>query len=1257
MSKENKETKKWLDENYYGFTSVSNIKRKVRTKRSQDDYTRLSDIEHAFRKSGMYIGGFEPNEQNDWVYDFDTKHMKRKDISLSDGILRFYLELISNAANNANETIELGGDPGIIEVEMDDERLTVTSGGMSIPIEIKENGKDDPINLIEMIFGHLRTGSNNDDKVANTGNGVNGMGVKLVNINGRIFIVRAGNPELGVEQISEWSHNMTRHIRTKITPECEWQTGHKKGKKWVKGSWKFAKGVKKYKGPSYVQVSVWFDLRNFGLKKLPKETYGIFARHLIDVSKNCKIPVIFNGQRFDYSNTFNYMKLFFPDLTTKNMMIHYEWTGNKVPEEIANETQPSKIAKIIADSRKANLRPLIEICIFDTPDCEKLNVSFCNGMITPEHGVHVDAVFKELTTHLIPMAWKPSKDDIEKKVRARINMGDIKKNLTIISSCRVPNPNLQGQFKSKMGGPKIPIKFLESDIEKLKKLDIIANLQKIIDLNNNKNFLKKHGGKRKQYLEGVGKLQDANLAGTSKSQDCILFLPEGDSAAGTIGQLILMLKGEKGEPGGKDIYGLLPVQGKIPNISDYSLDQIRDLWDLDKEKSGGANVVARINQAMGFLPNMDYSDPAALDTLRYGIICSCVDGDNDGKHINALLANVLYRLHPTFIANGGYACLCFPIVKVFQSTNKKAKCLARFFTLKEFYDWRDGKRSFKKIKFNYEEAKSKDYDIRNYKGLGTYPKEDLKDDINYIPTLILILDDDADKNFDIVFKKGLENRRKDHLAKWRNAVRVDDIISVNSKDLISGKNISDIFNTEIVDYGIECLYRAIPSYKDHFKDVQRKIMWGTLLKYNYGKSKAKPCTIDLLASFCHEKTAYHHGPESMKKAIMKMIQDYPGACIINYLTQQGSIGSRYALGKDAAAGRYATTRAEKICSLIFDKDLIDLVPRNESDGELKEPKWLPSYLPYFINGSRGIGWAWSNRIPSYHPLDVIEALKRLFKNKKPKQLHPFIKGFKGEITIELHKNKGKNENYEYDEDELEYFEGVCMKTRGVYKVTGSNAKGADIHITELPIGTEPRKYFKKLYEMAAKKDITHVSQNPKDLDTVDIHIKGWKKEINDKTLEMVTRIGIGNIVLIDDEANPLTIKNIGEVLELYYLNMIEHLQLFIDTEIKRIRALIDDLLCHIRLVKLVNDETLKLGQPESKINKILDKNSIPFKSYHDLFARQCNDEEIVKTQKKLDKLKEELDYFLKITPQKYWKGKLNEIEKYIKRNYKELRKK
>jgi DNA topoisomerase-2 len=160
-----------------------------------------------------------------------------------------------------------------------------------------------------------------------------------------------------------------------------------------------------------------------------------------------------------------------------------------------------------------------------------------------------------------------------------------------------------------------------------------------------------------------------------------------------------------------------------------------------------------------------------------------------------------------------------------------------------------------------------------------------------------------------------------------------------------------------------------------------------------------------LAGYVAEQTAYHHGEVSLHATIVAMAQSYVGANNVPLLEPIGQFGTRLAGGGDAASARYLFTRLSPVARLIFAPEDDVLLPVNEDDGQLIEPKMYVPIVPLLLlNGSEGIGTGWSTNIPPVHPLHLIDYMLELlqtdgdFERAPGAFLPPFYAGFKGTIA-------------------------------------------------------------------------------------------------------------------------------------------------------------------------------------------------------------------------------------------------------------------
>ena len=1207
----------------------------IRTTRTADDYLGMSQHEHILHRPEKELGNMQRFERKEWIMDLSINTLIQSTIDLPESIIRTFLEILSNAGDNADASRRMGVDPGSIQVTMNKEWISLKSEGEPIPVAVKhdKSSEDCCMTVAEFIFGQLLTSSNYDDKkIVRLGAGLFGCGSKVVNIFSKHFIVKIGDKKNGIEQIVEWKNNMFEKTNVQCTPSFVY---NEKQKKWIT-----SKGTK-YTGDSYVEIKWLLDFERFGYTEYPDEAFGLFAKYLLDYSLTCKIPVYFNNELYDVRSIKEYSKLLFTEEQCEKSIVYYDWENGKIPDVIKKASE-EEIDEMMKKCDNPKIIPSIEFLILDTPD-ESSILSYVNGILTKEGGVHVNKVSDEFSNQLLEYFSK-----INPNHKITLKNKDVTPHFSMIINCRLPDPLFSGPTKTKLTGPKINININKCNLNKFSNWDLIARLQYEIESKQQRldeKFINKGKGRIKDV-----KGEEANRAGSSESQKCILFLTEGESAESYAKKRIALLEGNK------DFAGYFPLKGKVLNTMNASDEQ----FEKNKE-------IAALIQLIGLIEGIDYNIKENRELTRYGMILSTVDADSDGKHINLLLLNFFNNKYPTILKNGMFAYLLTPAVRLFDS---KEKIIKRFYSEKEYSIWE-------------KENSNTKYKAKFYKGLGTSEDADIIDDMTTAPMIICLYDEGANENFNLAFAKKNADNRKQWIEEWRNKTRIDDIITLDINKMLKQRNISDIINTDLIDYSLDVFFRAIPSHKDGLKKSQRQGLYYMLTKWNYGHSKADPMKVAAIASGVEGDLHYHHGEKSMAKTITKMGQNYIGSNNLNLFFPKGQFGSRHKLGKDAASERYIFSCPEWIVKYIFQKELVELVEYNYVEGDKVEPKWLPCDIPLFINGCLGIATGYSTFIPNYNPYDCISwILKKCKGNKTNIKLTPWYNKFLGKIEI---KKKSKEENIKHeniphdnsdeaeDEDEDETYKedtikGLSMKTYGKFEIIKSYSDLTyDISVTELPIGRSTHDYhnwLKSIEGNKKKKDtdeefvtIKNFDDNSSAIkDTVKFTIYKFKTSsntISHETLKLVKSYGISNMYLIDDNGYPSKYNTIEEILELYYSNMINVYSKLILKRISDTEILIEDLNIELKFVTLLVSETIKFRDVKKKdIILQMKTHKIPENLLNKIKVFELSEDEIKDLKKKIKDTELELIKIKTQTPEKLWSERLLILEKELsKRNY------
>ncbi|KAF8981657.1 DNA topoisomerase 2 [Entomortierella lignicola] len=598
--------------------------------------------------------------------------------------------------------------------------------------------------------------------------------------------------------------------------------------------------------------------------------------------------------------------------------------------------------------------------IYDTPDprweiaCipsdgQFQHVSFVNSISTSKGGVHVDYVANQIVKELVATVKKKSKS-------VNIKPFNIKSQMWIFINCLIENPAFNSQTKETMTlkqsafGSKCDLseKFIK-EIAKSPIIDSIVNWAAVKDALALK---KTDGSSNRQRLTNIPKLEDAHRAGRG-GRHCTLILTEGDSAKTLVMAGFSVI--------GRDLFGVFPLRGKLLNVRDTATSAV----------STNAEIKF-IKQILGLKQGMNYT---SVDDLRYGHLMIMTDQDHDGSHIKGLVINFLDHYFPSLLKIPGFLVeFITPIVKATKGREKLS-----FFTLPEYEAWKeahDGARGWK---------------IKYYKGLGTSTKEDAKD---YFSQMVLHKkefapsNDEARNLIDMAFNKKKADERKEWLSNFQPGTYLD-----TNMDKIP---IEDFINRELILFSMADNIRSIPSMVDGLKPGQRKVIFGAFKKKIQGEIK-----VAQLAGYVSEKSAYHHGEQSLTMTIVGLAQDFVGSNNVNLLSPNGQFGSRMQGGKDAASARYIFTAVPPITRRVFHIHDDPLLNYLNDDGDWIEPEWYLPVLPMvLVNGSDGIGTGWSSNIPNYNPEDIIANLRHLMKGEQQVPMLPWYRGFVGKIEKE-----------------------------------------------------------------------------------------------------------------------------------------------------------------------------------------------------------------------------------------------------------------
>jgi DNA gyrase subunit B len=621
------------------------------------------------------------------------------DVSIR-GLHHLVYEVVDNSIDEA-----LAGFARNIDVTINKDGSTaVLDDGRGIPTDIHKGEKR---SALEVVMTMLHAGGKFDKNTYKVSGGLHGVGVSVVNA------------------LSEW-------LEVEV---------YRDGKVWFQ---KYERGDpvapvkvsgKAEKGQSGTKVTFLPDGQIFKNRTFKFDTIAERLRELAFLNPEVKLRIIDVRAKNEQEETFHF----------KGGLVEFV--------KYIDATRPSITKKVFyaqgVDKDENGRAVEVEAAVQYNDQYSENIFTYVNNINTHEGGTHLVGFRTALTRSLNNYAYK---NGILKEGGITLTGDDFREGFTGVLSVKVPEPQFEGQTKTKLGnsevksiveaviGPALQSWLDENPgdakriLEKsMRAAEAREAARKARDLTRRKNAL---------FSGGLpGKLADCSI---NDPEHCELYLVEGDSAGGSAKQ-------------GRDrrFQAILPLKGKILNVEKARLHKILENDEI-------RNIFTALGAGVG--------EEFDASKLRYGKIILMCDADVDGSHIRTLLLTLLYRHMKELIELGHVYIAQPPLFKV-----KKGK--------QELYAYDEDERDGIVKRLSSEKGKKPDEEpveiapeegaivvgsgvvISRFKGLGEMNPEQLwsttmNPDTRTILQVTIENAADADRTFSILMGDEVEPRRE-----------------------------------------------------------------------------------------------------------------------------------------------------------------------------------------------------------------------------------------------------------------------------------------------------------------------------------------------------------------------------------------------------------------------------------------------------------------------------------------------------------------
>lgn len=550
--------------------------------------------------------------------------------------------LVYEVVDNSIDEAMAGYCKNILVSINENNSITVEDDGRGIPVEIhKKEGKS----ALEVVMTVLHAGGKFDKDTYKVSGGLHGVGVSCVNAlskhlkaevhkNGKVYVqeYEKGKPQFDVKQVGETTKNGTF-------------------------------------------ITFQPDDSIFTVSKYNYETLSSRLRELAFLNKGIRLMIV--DKREKDENGEYPSESFYSEGGLKEFVTFLDQTRDAlIPEPFHVEGAKDNVEVEVGFQ-------------YNTSYGENIH-SYVNNINTIEGGAHV-AGFRRAITRVFKGYGE--KEGFFSKLKFDVSGEDFREGLTAVISVKVPEPQFEGQTKTKLGNSEVTgivestlgeamSNYLEEHPREAKQI-----INKVVIAATARHAARKARElvQRKNVLTGTGlpgKLSDCSSKDAEISE---IYLVEGDSAGGTAKQ-------------GRDrnFQAILPLRGKILNVEKAMEHKIYENEEIK-------NIFTALGVSMG---TAEDEKELNIEKLRYHKVIIMCDADVDGSHITTLILTFFFRYMKSLVEKG-YIYIATPPLYLVKKGNDEKYC------------WNDNQRdlAIKEIA-EAKGAKEDSINVQRYKGLG-----------------------------------------------------------------------------------------------------------------------------------------------------------------------------------------------------------------------------------------------------------------------------------------------------------------------------------------------------------------------------------------------------------------------------------------------------------------------------------------------------------------------------------------------------------